>query len=52
MERFDMMTNEQATEHPVYVQPEMVSYSDDLIWEVMGPARTLYACDPSSPTCP
>ncbi len=41
-----------ASERPVYERPAVVSYSDEHILELLGPARTLYVCDPADPTCP
>jgi|GEM_PF-6112610 len=44
--------DERMSGRPVYEPPAVVSYSDEYILEMLGPARTLYVCDPADPTCP
>jgi hypothetical protein len=53
MERYNSVTIQQDAGgvQPIYERPAIASYSDELILEVLGPARTLYACDPGNPSC-
>jgi len=40
---------EEVVDLSAYQRPEIVSYSDEDILDVLGPARTLYGSDPTSP---
>lgn len=41
-----------TSERPVYERPAVVSYSDEFLLDLLGPARNIYVCSPTDPTCP
>ncbi len=37
---------------PPYQPPVVESWDTQDLLDLLGPARTLYTCDPADPTCP
>ncbi|GEM_PF-6288666 len=42
----------QENVRPPYQPPTVESWDVDALLDLLGPARTLYTCDPADPTCP